>query len=379
MGQKDKTAYLISCSDHYTHRLFAVDAYLKAAGYETTYVTSDFDHWTKEKFRCTVPGCVQIPARPYQKNLSAARILNHRDFARDAFQWLEKQPVPVLVVAQLPPNYMAKYGARYKKHHPQVKMVFDLFDLWPETFPYAGRKRLLALPFAVWAGVRDRYLHGADIVTAECELYRERLHDPAIEVVPLTTRHLENMTFSPAPDAACLCLCYLGAINNIVDIEGIAALTGALARRKRTCVHIIGGGEKKDELMQALEQTGAQVIDHGIVYEEREKHAILDGCHFGLNMMSHAVCVGLTMKSVDYFKHGIPILSNIPADTQQLIEQRQVGFQVTQSVDAVAEKVAALSTEELTVLRENARAVFHDCFDLPVIMARYEEIFRDIL
>lgn len=379
MEPETKIAYLTSCSDHYAHRLFAIDACLRETGYQTTYVTSDFDHSSKKKYTCAVPGCVQLPARPYEKNLSLARILNHRGYARDFFAWLETQAEPALVVAQLPPNYLAKYGAAYKRRHPKVHLVFDLFDLWPETFPSARSKKLLALPFSVWAGVRDRYLPAADVVTAECDLYRQKLSYPKIETVPLAARRLEQATFSPAPDAGTLILCYLGAINHLADVEGIAALIRALTRHKKVRVHVIGGGEGADAFFAALRATDAEVIDHGIVYDEREKHAILEQCHFGLNMMTSAVCVGLTMKSVDYFKHGLPILSNIPADTRRLIEEKGAGFQIEGDMEPAAARIAALDTQDLTDLRQNARRVFDECFDLPVIVARYREILKDIL
>ena len=84
-----KRAVLLSCSDHYNHRLYVIDSYLRSLGYETVYYTSDFDHTSKKVFRCTVPGCRQIHVRPYQKNLSLSRILSHRDFARLVFQELE--------------------------------------------------------------------------------------------------------------------------------------------------------------------------------------------------------------------------------------------------------------------------------------------------
>lgn len=98
-----KRAVLLSCSDHYNHRLYVIDGYLRSLGYETVYYTSDFDHTSKKVFRCTVPGCRQIHVRPYQKNLSLSRILSHRDFARLVFQELEQDP-PDVVVAQLPPT-----------------------------------------------------------------------------------------------------------------------------------------------------------------------------------------------------------------------------------------------------------------------------------
>ena len=43
-----KRAVLLSCSDHYNHRLYVIDGYLKSQGYETVYYTGDFDHSSKK-------------------------------------------------------------------------------------------------------------------------------------------------------------------------------------------------------------------------------------------------------------------------------------------------------------------------------------------
>ena len=86
------TAYLISCSDHYNHRFLAASEQLRELGYRTIYITSDFDHTTKAPFACQVPGCVQLHALPYKKNLSVARIMSHFFFARDLFRYLENLP-----------------------------------------------------------------------------------------------------------------------------------------------------------------------------------------------------------------------------------------------------------------------------------------------
>ena len=34
-----KRAVLLSCSDHYNHRLYVIDGYLRSLGYETVYYT----------------------------------------------------------------------------------------------------------------------------------------------------------------------------------------------------------------------------------------------------------------------------------------------------------------------------------------------------
>ncbi|NLU24046.1 MAG: glycosyltransferase family 4 protein [Clostridiales bacterium] len=377
--ESKRTAYLISCSDHYGHRLFAIDEYLKSAGFATTYVTCDFDHSSKRVFRCPVPGCVQLHARPYQKNLSFDRILSHKNYARDVFRWLETREEPALVVALLPPNYLAKYGAAYKRRHPQVRLIFDLFDLWPETFPFGRMKRLLGVPFHIWAGMRDQNLKYADLVTAECDLFREKLGFSSIRTVYLAARPLTGVSVDYTGTFERLQLCYLGAINNIIDIPGICGFLREAVKYRPVTLHVIGGGERQQELLSGAAAAGAEVVYHGIIYDEAEKHAIMNGCHFGLNFMKSAVCIGLTMKSVDYLKHGLPLLSNIPADTQRLIGERHIGLQVSGDGSEAARQATSMSGQELLLLRENARRAFSELFDLRVICRQYEALLQNLL
>ena len=162
-----KRAVLLSCSDHYNHRLYVIDGYLKSQGYETVYYTGDFDHSSKKVFHCSVPGCRQIHVRPYRRNLSLARILSHRDFARLVFQELEQDP-PDVVVAQLPPNYLAHYGARFKRRHPDTKLIFEIFDMWPETFPSGSVKQPCRFPSGRGCGIRTCLLRTGSFPSAGC-------------------------------------------------------------------------------------------------------------------------------------------------------------------------------------------------------------------
>lgn len=370
-----KRAVLLSCSDHYNHRLYVIDGYLKSQGYETVYYTGDFDHSSKKVFQCSVPGCRQIHVRPYRRNLSLARILSHRDFARLVFQELEQDP-PDVVVAQLPPNYLAHYGARFKRRHPDTKLIFEIFDMWPETFPSGSVKQLLALPFSIWAGLRDKNLPAADRVIPECRLFCRKLGLPEENAIYLAAQRSPDQPHQARLRADGLDLCYLGAINNVVNIDAIADLTAQLRRLKPVTVHIIGDGEKCPQLLQALKDAGAEVDWRGVVYDEAEKHAVMSCCHFGFNLMKPDVCVGLTMKSVDYFRHDLPILNNIPADTAELVDREQVGVNVGPDTAA---QVAGMTVEDCLRMRENVRRVFDETFDLPVVQARYAALLRGIV
>ena len=378
MGEK-KTAVLISCSDHYGHRLNIADSCLRALGFNTTYIVSDFDHMKKETFLCDVDGAVQIHAKPYKKNLSFARILSHRDYAKAVFEYLEGMPKkPDVVVALIPPNFMCHYAARYKKRHPQTKLVFDIFDLWPETFPASKIKKLLAPVFSVWAAIRDRNLSAADFVFTECEMFKERLglDDSKSKAVYLCAEDLSCRKKRVSLSSDRLDLCYIGAINNIIDIDRICVLLSDLAKQKAVTLHVIGTGERTEQFCESAKAAGAEVICYGAVYDDAKKQEIVSRCHFGLNIMKPSVCIGLTMKSIEYFRHSLPIINNIPADTKRLVEQYDVGVQLD---DGCVDKLLLMTAEDCLAMRKNVNAVFKNVFCRKVIEKQYGEKLEEIL
>ncbi len=373
-----KSAYLISCSDHYDHRLHVADDCLRSRGYETAYITSNFDHTAKREFTCRVEGCVQLPARPYRKNLSVARILSHREFARDVFRYIEGLPQqPDVLVVQLPPNFLAHYAAKYKKCHPGVKLIFEIFDLWPETFPGGLVKKLLVPAFWVWAAIRDRNLNKADFVVTECELFRQKLGlRENSQAVWLCAEPLTLEKPAPVLREDALELCYLGAINNVISIPDICGLLRELTPRRKVILHIIGKGERQQEFVDEAKAAGAEVIFHGAIYDEAQKLAIMNRCYFGLNIMRSSVCVGLTMKSVDYFRFGLPIINNIPGDTKQLVQERGVGVQLE---EGCAEKLLAMTNEKCLVLRQNVETLFRTAFEKSRVLEQYTDVLNHVL
>ena len=369
------TAYLISCSDHYEHRFRVVDEQLKKLGYETVYITSDFDHTLKHAFRCDVPGCVQLHVMPYGRNLSLARICSHWEFARKVFCYLEHlEKEPDLVIGLLPPNFLGRYLAAYKRRHGSVKLIFDIFDLWPETFPGAKAKKLLAPVFLRWARLRDRSIPAADHVITECAYFQNKLGmaDENCTTVYLCGEPLEDRYRTPVLAEDRWDLCYLGAVNNVIDIPGICGLIGELVQHKPVNLHIIGTGEQLPAFLEQAEKAGAKVMDYGPVYDDASKQDIIHKCHFGLNIVRSTACIGLTMKSVEYFRHGLPLINNVPADTAELVEKRNVGIRL--DAGTVSE-MSALDIAECLKMRENVREVFTEKFSKHVIAEQYRTLF----
>lgn len=361
-----KKAVCISCFHYYTQRVRLIMEYLRGQGYDCTYITSDFDHIEKKRFRLEIPDAIQIPTKPYYKNLSVARLSSHARFAKNAFAIVERLQ-PELLFVMIPPNSMAKQASMYKKEHPEVRLILDLYDLWPETFPSSSAKKLLALPFSMWRNIRDRGLSAADFITTECELYQQvlkkQLADKPTDVLYLCRPGITVQGDLTAPQAQELNLCYLGSINNIIDIPTIVALLREISSIRPVKLHIIGDGESRSELITAAEDAGAQVKYHGKVYDNIKKQKIFDACSFGINVMKSAVCVGLTMKSLDYFAGGLPILNTIGGDTHELVEHRGIGLNVCrEDLRRTAVEVTKLLPEENLRMRQNTLDMFNELF-----------------
>lgn len=361
-----KKAVCISCTHHYHERIRPVEKVLQEEGYSCTYITSDFNHYTKAHYQVELQNCVQIPTRPYFKNISPQRLFSHICFAKDTIKKIAELQ-PDLLYIEVPPNSLCREAARYKKKHPQVKLIFDVFDMWPESFPNSRAKKLLKLPFSVWAWLRNSFISKADFVFTECELFRQKLQ-PYLKGTQSEILYLcrtDTTTDAPRtlPEQDAMHLCYLGNINNIIDIPMISALIGQIQKLRPVVLHIIGDGESREVFIDAVRAVGAQVEFHGKIYDADEKQAIFDICSFGLNIMKPSVCVGLTMKSVDYFASGLPILNSIPGDTWFFVENEAIGFNIDrEALQKSVERIVACDDTQLFTLRSNALNIFRKLF-----------------
>jgi len=283
--------------------------------------------------------------------------LAHYIFARKAIQEV-KRIKPDLLYVILPPNSLAWLASRYKRNN-KVKLVYDIYDLWPESFPSPKVKNLLKLPFIIWSSLRDKNLSAADFVITECNLYQTILKDMLKGIKTKTiclAKSEDRIDSKPVLDKDRIHLCYLGSINNIIDIPKIKKLVKLMHEIKPTTLHIIGDGERKDFLIDEINSTGAIVEFYGKIYDSQKKQQIFDKCHFGLNIMKDTVCAGLTTKSIDYFQAGLPILNSIKADTSQIVEEYKIGINVThKNMVGVVAKVANADVAELLEMRENTK------------------------
>ena len=369
-----KKAVCISCFNEYPNSMRLVMEHLREQGYACTYITSDFDHIKKAHYTVDLPDCIQVHVRAYTKNLSVDRLLSHHLFARDTFREVARI-APDLVYVMVPPNSVADQAAKYKKAHPNVKLVLDIFDMWPETFPNSRVKQLLAWPFGKWGQLRNRALSQADVVATECALYQDVLRHYCSRD-KLQTLHLAKERVLQEPAMAegneGISLCYLGSINNIIDIPRIGEIIGKLP--KPVQLHIIGDGERREELISTAKAAGAAVTFHGKVFDPEKKQEIFDCCHYGLNVMKSTVFVGLTLKSMDYFDGGLPIINTIQGDTWEFVKNNPIGINYCENTD-FAKQLQLPTTED----KQKIKMFFAQNFSVEAFRKRIACILQTLL
>ena len=78
--------------------------------------------------------------------------------------------------------------------------------------------------------------------------------------------------------------------------------------------------------------------------------------------MKESVRVGLTMKSVDYFCYGLPLINNIQGDTWKLIRQYGIGVNCgREDPEGCAEKIVEVS-ETIQEKRGLIRKLYEELF-----------------
>ena len=92
---------------------------------------------------------------------------------------------------------------------------------------------------------------------------------------------------------------------------------------------------------------------------------------FCINIMKESVCVGLTMKSMDYFEYGIPLLNNIKGDTWKIIEKYGVGYNLKNPEDITWKEL-----KDKVNIRQKVRKVGEKLFTIESFYKTMDQIMR---
>jgi glycosyltransferase involved in cell wall biosynthesis len=134
---------------------------LADAGHDVTWWTANFDHQKKQKrFPGETERIVQsglrlilLDASPYSRNISIARVLNHRRIASAFTRRSASEARPDVILCSFPPIELAREVAIFGRRH-NVPTVIDIRDLWPDVMVDLAPKSLRWLAKLVLSRMR---------------------------------------------------------------------------------------------------------------------------------------------------------------------------------------------------------------------------------
>ncbi|WP_313127211.1 glycosyltransferase [Proteiniclasticum ruminis] len=353
-------AYIISTFFVFQHRVALIESTLRKSGYDTTVLHSDFHHETKDNVEQSIilfQNYKLLPTLKYKKNISLFRILSHVMVSLKFYKTVKKES-PELVYIVVPPNIILHLISKLKRKKNFI-LITDIMDMWPESFPIQRFKNNFFFKF--WRRLRDENLKSADTIILECDYYRSIIGEQL--ELKMNTLHMpiregfykENRLDSVDE----VNIVYIGSINNIIDIDLILEILTKISLLKPVKFNIIGDGETKKLLLNNLSETEIIVNDYGKVYDSRTIFDIVSKCHFALNIMKESVSVGLTMKSLEYFRVGVPIINNIKGDTKSIIDSNKCGFNITKdTVDDFVSILDKMTVEDFNKMKDSSRNVY---------------------
>ena len=91
--------------------------------------------------------------------------------------------------------------------------------------------------------------------------------------------------------------------------------------------------------------------------------------------MKESVFIGLTMKSLDYFAGGLPIVNTIAGDTAQLVQTLGVGVNLDRDCpERTAATLANITPEENLAMRRATLDMFHRLFTTNVFQQTLHQL-----
>lgn len=382
-----KKALIITAFINYDYdiRIKYLRNYLIKKDYEVIILSSDFDHRKKKRFESSIENAIFIHVPAYRKNISLSRIYSHFLFSKKVFLTC-REIEPDLIYGITPPNFLFAYLKKYKYRQKTVKVIYEIEDLWPEALPLNRKLKKIFMPItAIWSFIRNKNIKSADAVIFECDLFKNYLNETLLHNQFKRTIYLcrdDTYKETEIPVGDRWQFLYLGSINNLIDINLIIKVLKIANQIKTSNLVIIGAGEKKDELVNKCKSIGVSVTDHGIIYDDSHKEKIISKCHFALNIMKDTVFVGATMKSLEYFHYGVPVINNIPADSSEMIQEFNCGFDIADNDNFEREFYNFLKMQDINSIAEmhnNSRKVYETYFSPNSFESNIKELMDKIL
>lgn len=124
------------------HRIGILSKMLVKKGHQVTWFTTTFDHQHKKYFfnkttKIKSPFGVDMvflhSPTPYYKNISFARLKNHKEIGKEFYKIANELNRPDVILTAFPTIDLAYNSVKFAKYN-NIPIIVDVRDLWPDIF-----------------------------------------------------------------------------------------------------------------------------------------------------------------------------------------------------------------------------------------------------
>lgn len=367
---------IINCFETYNIRVNQVEKYFLNKDHVVEKYFSDYSHREKKTISQKKDESITyIKVPKYKRNISFSRLYSHYTFSKKVSMLLKNREYDLIYIL-IPPNSLLKFILQTTNFR---NICVDVIDIWPEAMPFKKFKKLFFLND--WRRYRDNYINKADFIISECNLFKNELlrHNGQLAISTVYFYGGEKRETDYIPyNKKKLSFCYIGSINNLLDINLLCDFFLLLNENWSVSLEIIGSGEKLDALISKVEKTGVKVTSHGNIFSDEIKEKIIKNCNFGINLMKDSTKVGLTMKSIEYMKFGLPLINNIPSDTWEFVEKFNVGLNIkNEKLNDNISFFYSLTEDKMAQMRNNTYSTYIKLFSYESFNKKMDQIFYE--
>jgi len=326
---------------------------LAARGHQVTWWTSSFSHRFKrpvdqdrlaEACRQAGIGVRFLPTPPYRRNVSIARLRNHRALAKRFAEFAPAEAdMPDVVLASAPPPLLVRQASRFAKS-VRAGFVVDVQDAWPETFlrlappGLRGVCRLVLSP--LYRAGNEAYAAADAIVGVADEYVRQasarsgRSQTTATIPLGVDLAGFDRAVAAGAEAAQArpdghVWLVYSGSLNRSYDcLTILRAFANLRHRQDFACLHLFvtGRGELAAEAARIVAEEGLTNVTLAGFMDFPAWATLMSRCDVGFNASFPEAMIYLPNKIFWYMAAGLAVLNTIPGQCSRIVAEGGIGL-----------------------------------------------------